>query len=285
MRNEYDILNNATIDISVYEEAVLSEKERNNMKKTIKKRVSFKKLGVLAACICLLGAVSQTSLAQEAFGKLVRMISTGRNSFYEYDATGEKAPVPEAFEGDIFDASGNAVAYIEKDGIYYEKNGKEITDWEKFAEKYGDEKIQIELSEKSKDPLVNAETRGWLVLKNSEKINDYLCYEAKLPKYLPEGFEFHGATVFEDSKYYMVAYYINQQTGKYFSLSERFINEETAFEAGFNEKIEDVDINGHKAAMVGGRNVYWEQDGISIGVSGQGAITQEELIKVAISIR
>ncbi len=285
MKNEYDMLNDAVIDLSAYEEAVLSERERINMKKAINKRVNWRRTGILAACICLLGILSQTALAQEIWDRIIKTVSTGYNNYYQYDMTDAEAPLPDVFKGLIYNEAGEPVETWKQGGVYYDKDGNAITDWEEFAKKYADEEIKIQLAEKEEDPLVNAEKRGWLILKEEEEINSYLCFNASLPEYMPEGFEFYGATVFEDSKYYMMAYYINKETGEYFSLNERFLNDETAFETGTDGKLEEIEINGSKAVVINGRNVYWERDGVSVGVSGHGVLSEEELLKVAESIR
>ena len=139
--------------------------------------------------------------------------------------------------------------------------------------------------DEEKDPLKDWEEKGWNIIMNETEINEMLSFDAKLPTYLPKGFEFMGAATAPDSKYYLSAYYKNEETGKYFVIHERLLNDETAFSAGTDGTVEEISINGHKAALSNERNVDFEIDDISVGVSGRDALTKDEVIRVAESIR
>ena len=68
-------------------------------------------------------------------------------------------------------------------------------------------------------------------------------------------------------------------------LDERLLNEETAFEAGTDGTIEEISINGHPAVIMDNRSVDFEIGDVSVGVSGRGVLTRDELIKISESIK
>ncbi|MDD6214143.1 MAG: DUF4367 domain-containing protein [Firmicutes bacterium] len=297
MKNEFDYLNDTEIDFSIYDEQQLTKKERRRMKNVIKKhqKINYLKLAGLAACVALVAVFAQTALAQEFFVKIIKSVSTGYNTFVETDSDGAAVPVPVELSGLIFDKNGLQANKISSGETYYDKNGKKITDLQKFAQEYTDSltivnadgtETTVNIKDAGdSDPLINAAAEGWVVISDPEKINDYLDFSAKLPKYVPEGFRFYGATASPTDGQYLFVYYKNDKTEKCISVHERILNEETAFSASFDGKMTETKIHGNKAVIYDGRNIDWEEDGISIGISAKNAVSKAELLKIADSVK
>ncbi|MBP3361636.1 MAG: DUF4367 domain-containing protein [Clostridia bacterium] len=294
MKNEFEFLNDVKMDFSDYEAIELTDTERDNMKKAIKqrKKISINKVLGIAACVALAAVLSQTAFAQSFIGRIVKSVSTGHNTFYQMDNTGAEAELPEAFDGLLYDADGKPAKTFVVGAEYYDKDGNKIEDTEKYLAEhvdkekleYEDENVKVSLaSGKSEDPLEHTAEMGYPVIKNIDEIAGYLCFAPKLPGYLPEGYSFYGASAYGEE--YLFVYYKNEATGNYFSVHERIINDETAFEAGTDGDMYETEINGNKAVVYDGSSVDWEEDGISVGISSRGGFSEEELIKVALSVK
>lgn len=57
------------------------------------------------------------------------------------------------------------------------------------------------------------------ILTDSSELKEYLCFEAKLPNYLPDGYTFEKAELYKDEKgvvndKYANIYFKNSKTGK-----------------------------------------------------------------------
>ncbi len=287
MKKEYEYLNDVKMDFSVYSEQKLSESEANSMKNAINKtkKVNYKKLGIIAACVAIVGTLTFTALAKDFIGNIIKTISTGHNEFSQIDPD----KLPEMYVGLLFDEDGNVVTEFYPEACdYYDKNGEKIEDvylflreeYEKMAEKNGwDVKISESADDKNKTPLERAEENGQNVVKNISEINSGLNFTAKLPEYVPADFTFSFATADGD---YLFLYYTNEND-EYFVIHERVINEDTAYESG-GKKIEETEINGNKAVIVDDSSVAWECDGISVEILGRALLNPDELLNVANSI-
>ena len=130
--------------------------------------------------------------------------------------------------------------------------------------------------------MKEAEEKGENVVYDIEKINDSLNFTAKLPDYVPENFEFFGATADGD---YLFLYYREQETGSFFAIHERAINDETAFQSSTDGSLIETTVNGNKAVLMDGDCLDWETDGIAIGVMGRNVISTTDVYKVADSIK
>lgn len=80
---------------------------------------------------------------------------------------------------------------------------------------------------------------------------------------------------------YRTLYYKNAEGGT-ISFHERLINDETAFESGGTEKMEEIKINGRTAVIDGTNTLAWETaDDVSVDIIvHDDTITQAELIKI-----
>ncbi|MDP4132803.1 MAG: DUF4367 domain-containing protein [Bacillota bacterium] len=292
MKNEFDYLNDVKMDLSEYEIADLTDLERSKMKNIIKKtrKIKIGKIAGIAACVAVVAAFSQTAFAQNLIDNIVKSISTGHNQFLQVDDS-KAVNLPDELVGLVFDKNGNSVTSYQKDTQYYDKDGNKITDFETFIRENidvtkietEDGSVKVTFSDKTTDPLKEAKGEGYPVIDDEKAINDNLSFKSKMPTYLPEGFSFYGGVPM--GKDYLFVYYKNQDTGKWFVVHERIINENTAFGYATDGTIEETKINGNKAVISDGRSIDWECDDISIAVQGRGEISKEDLFKVAKSIK
>ena len=254
----------------------------DTMKKTRKVKSPIIKVASFAL-VCMLGfSIMQTSFAQEAVGKVLKTISLGHITIFEDEIIEkEMIPVPEQFKGKVFDKDGNPleVFSIDEPEKIYTADGEEIDSFDLEA----DELITVTEAEKMRK-------EGTLVVKDPNEFNNYTCFDVVLPSYLPEGFEFDKAEFFKDengvieNSKYIGLYFINEKTGKFIYMQQRFADEETGYEAG-GGKVEEIKINGVDAVIYDDRNIDWEANGVIYGISGRGEITKDELIKIAESIK
>ena len=236
------------------------------------------------ALVCILGfSIMQTSFAQEVVGKIVKTISLGHITIFEEEFVENMEPisVPEKLKGKIFDKDGNLVEelLVDKPQKLYTADGEEIDELDSET----GEIITVAEDEKMRE-------EQYLVVKEPNKLNDYTCFNVILPSYLPEGYQFDRAEfykgedeVVENSKYISL-FFTNEDTGKHIYMQQRFADEETAYETG-GSKVEEIKINGVDAVIYDDRNIDWEANGVIYGISTRGAVTRNELIKIAESIK
>ena len=251
-------------------------KKSNKARRTITKVASI-------ALVCILGfSIMQTSFAQEVVGKIVKTISLGHITIFEEEPLEnmEPVPVPAELQGKIFDKDGKPVEElsVDKPQKIYTVDGEEIA----YIGSNG-EIITVAEDEKMRE-------EEYLVVKDSNELNDYTCFNVILPSYLPEGFEFDRAEFYkdengivEDTKYINL-YFTNEKTGKFIWMQQRFADEETGYVTGAN-KVEEVKINGIDAIISDDKDIDWEANGVLYSILGRGEITRAELIKIAESIK
>lgn len=290
MKSEFEYLNDVKMDFSIYESDVLTEKEKRKMKKIADRKTSLKKYVSVGVCAATVVALGITAYASGFIDNVIKFVSTGYNEFVLIDTTNMTKSVPEEFKGLLFDENGNEInEFVGADMKLYDENGDLIDDIGKYLNEKGisefvadNERIEIKPNNAKDDPLANAREMGYPVIDDINEIDGYLAFEAKLPEYLPEGFEFYGASAYGTD--YLFVYYMNG-ANEYIAVHERIINEETAFSASVSKSIDEIMINGKKAVLLDGRSIDWETDGISVGVNGRDVISKDELIKMAESIK
>ena len=255
----------------------------NNMKKINK----IKKTGIVAASLLIASTlVAQTTFAQGVVNKIIKTISLGHITMVqEEDDELKEVELPDSLKGNVLDKNKNPLEKITKD-IYaqgiYTKDGEKIykIDFKNGTIVAEEQAKQIE--EKGKE--------NTLCVSDSSTLNQYTCFDVKLPSYLPNGYTFDRAEfdknddgrVEEDSKYAQL-YFKNQTTGKEIYMQERFACDETkTYEDAGN--IEKISINGVDAILSNGRNIDWEADNTIYFVAGKN-IGKDEAIKVAESIK
>ncbi len=280
MKNAYDYLNNVKMDFSKYEEESITEREILDMREKIsdKKPMNLKRICVLAAC-AVFTFVCGTALA----ANYIRKVSTGHNEFYQYPA--EERAVPEKLRGLLFDKDGNELTHVGSDTEMYDKDGN-LFDDESFAALIEDtlgSEVKI-VADKEYDPETAEHTFASL-----EEAQKTASFDIKVPEYLPEGYELARVYTFTDGKGgysgdYMTLVYKNGE--KDIHVFERIINDETAFSAGTDGTLEEIELNGVTAVIMDGTSIDWEtKDSVSVGISAKGNITKDELIKMAESTK
>ncbi len=279
MKNAYDYLNSVKMDFSKYEEESITEREILDMRKKIsdKKPMNLKRICVLAAC-----AVFTLACGTALAANYIRMVSTGHNEFYQYSA--EEMDVSEKLKGLLFDKDGNELTKIEKGMDLYDKDGN-LLDEDSYAalieDAFGGE---VKVASDKYDPETSEHTFASL-----EEAQETASFDIKVPEYLPEGYELERVFTYTDGKGnysgdYMTLVYKNGEKDIY--VFERIINDETAFSAGTDGTLEEIELNGVKAVIMDGRSIDWEtKDSVSVGISSKGNITKDELIKMAESTK
>ena len=295
MKNEFDYLNDVKMDFSVYEEKSLTEKERLKMKNILKRKRKFstRKCIAAAACVGVVAALGITAYATGFVDNVVKMITTGHNQFAQVDDSELTAEVPENLKGFLFDENGEEVTMFRGDMTLYDKDGNVIEDMGEYMRSlgiyslyYNTENGEVKVSfdeETESDPLLNMEG-DYIIAESEAELENKPGFKASVPEYIPEGFKFHGAAYSKGEAEYLFIYYMNGE-GEYFCIHERIINDDTAYTASTNGTVEEIDINGNKAAVMDKDEISWEENGISIDVMGRDVIEYDDLLKVAESIK
>lgn len=109
--------------------------------------------------------VMQNSDAHKVFADVLNKVLLGHVTIIQDNISYE--------DSKIYDKSGNIVSkdVVEKGGIFYTKNGE-----------------NIEVQSKGEDNHVEM-----LIVNDANKINDYTCFDVKLPSYRPKGYKFKQA--------------------------------------------------------------------------------------------
>ncbi len=189
-------------------------------------------------------------------------------------------PLPDELKGKIFDKNGKGLeAITEEDrGELYTADREKIVDFSNGQVITEEEKARMGLE-------------GKLVVRDSEKLNEYTCFKVILPGYLPAGYKFERAEFYKDNegnvsrKKYVDLIFTNETTGKHIFMQQRFSDKETAYEFSTEDVIEKIKINGVDAVITGGSSMNWEYNEVLYNLSGKGAFDKRELIKLAESIK
>lgn len=162
---------------------------------------------------------------------------------------------------EIYTADGEKIAYIDSDGDIVTKSEHE-----------------------------NARADECLIIKDLNQLNNYTCFDIKLPSYLPEGYKFTEAEFFKDengiveNSKFAGLYFTNEETGKFIYMQQRVAEEDAGYVTG-SDKVEEFKINGQDAVLYGDSNLDWEYNGVIYMLAGRGEIAKDELIKIAESIK
>lgn len=271
MKNEFDYLNEVKMDFNPY------EKE--------KKYMNNKKIIIMAACLAVFTLT--TVFAGGFVGDIIKSISTGFNSFHQVDP---EAPVElmDELKGKIFDADGNALDVLYRSDIdnIYDKDGNKITQ-EKFAEMIEEATGGLVVYSSNDDYDTEANKKDFETLEEAQQT---AVFDIKAPDYLPDGYSLSRIFTYaeengEASGEYLTIVYKNGD-GKEITVMERILNENTAFEAGTDGTIEEITVNGRKAVIMNGVSLNFEtEDSVSVGIYTHGNVSQEELIKIAESVK
>ncbi|WP_070001168.1 DUF4367 domain-containing protein [Cellulosilyticum sp. I15G10I2] len=260
----------------------LNESEGVNNMKLVQK---VKKAGLAVAAIALVTTLSmQTTFAQELVEKIIMQISLGHVTAIQYEDSGVKeSPVPPSLKGKIFDKEGKPIDYFtEETKDIYTVDGERIE-----SAKPSGEIVTVTQGEKSR-------AEDTLVIKDSERLNDYTCFKVILPSYLPEGYVFDRAEFYKDEKgivkdtKYISLYFSHLTAERYIYMQQRYADEGTATIGSTPGNLKKIKINGEDAILHGDRSLDWEIYGNIYFLSGaktEGEVGKEELIKIAESIK
>ncbi|WP_352404426.1 DUF4367 domain-containing protein [Sporanaerobacter acetigenes] len=272
--NKEEVFNKTLKNINKY-------RGEDNVKKSNKTRHNVAKVASFAL-VCILGfSIMQTSFAQDFVNKIVKTISLGHITIVQEEPSDVKScPVPAELKGKIFDKDGKPVEELSVDKLQkiYTVDGEEIA----YIGSNG-EIITVAEDEKMRE-------EEYLVVKDSNELNDYTCFNVILPSYLPDGFTFDRAELYKDedgtveNSKCIDLYFTNEKTGKYIFMQQRFADEEAGYVTGAN-KVEEVKINGVDTIISDDRDIAWEANGVLYNILGRGEITRAELIRIAESIK
>lgn len=263
----------------------VENKGDNIMKKCNKRKRPAVIAATLAATVVVTGSLMQTSFAKEIASKILKSFNVGNYTAVILDEKDEPSEfnVPDELKGQIFDKDGKVIDVLTKENRekLYTKTGEKIA-YINIKEKKIITEVEAE-KEENKNESRNVE------FKDINKANEKLCFKAKLPSYLPEGFKFEKAELCGDkdglSDKYVSLYFKNENTGKTIYMQQRWVCEETKC-YGNSDKIEEVNINGSKALLCDDRTLDWEADNVMnfLSISRSG-LSKTELIKIAESIK
>ena len=292
MRNLYDYLNDVSVDFSLYEEETLTEEERNSMKKAVtgKKTFSRRKMFTAVAAAAVIAALGVTSYATGFIDNIIKSVSTGHNGYIQLSEAygeGKSLELPPELKGLLFDKDGNEAEQFLPNAEYYDADGNKIDDFAEFFKSKNitklileDGTVEVEFDGGEKDDPLSDVGEHTVVVKEMSDLNGKLAFDLKVPESLPEGFDFYGATYNDNGGEYLFLYYMNTK-GEWFAIHERLINEDTAYYGSPDGTLEELEINGHTAALMDERSLDWEADGISVSIMGRGYIERDELIRMA----
>lgn len=244
----------------------------------INKGLRMRKVGVVVAATLSIFAVAQTTIAQEWMQKVIKVFRTDHIIVNQEErAEWCEMPVPENLKGKLYLQDGTEVEKLSPDmKALYTISGEKIGH---IDIQTGEIVIEKELEAKRSETI--------LMEYDINKINDYICFDAKMPTTLPEGYTFDRAEFYkgesgkvENSKY-LDLYFKSVTAEKEIFVQERFADDETAYETGTDGTVEEVEINGVKAILEDGKDLDWEADGVLIGIHTKNNISKEQLITLA----
>lgn len=277
------ILQNLLEKIDEQESRQLTEKEKPPMKRSMKNSTRV----AIVACLSIV------MLSASAFA-VVKTLNLGPYAQYtKYEAPTDEDvakvlqvydDIRDQWEGKYFDENGQIIedldAYMSEGGLLYDKDGKSTN----LTLTLDDgSQIAIDGGGDNSDNIVS--------FTNFDEAKANLCFDAKLPTYLPEGFSFDRFELYKDdngqvkgSKYLGVYLRKNGSEQSEVYMQIRFMDEETAFEAGNDGSTKPMTINGHDA-MSDGRNIdLLIGDVMYMIMPVQSGLSFEEVQRIAESI-
>jgi len=264
MKNIYDLLNDTKVDTADYEVAPLNDLEKASIKqkfhraaKLSMKRSPYRWAAIAACMVCVIG-FSQTAYAQTVINGILQNISLGHNSVIQVDPTKEPASSAQ----------------------FYDKDGKPITKMNGVTDIYdakGNKLGSVAVGKKG------SEAPGSTIEKDLNKAVSQLSFKPLLPKSLPVSYTFDHAALYPDEKDKVSGDYVDlfyTGNGKNIYIQERRISSATTYTDATDGTVEKLQVNGHDAALIDGKNIEWESGGVSVSISAQ-SLTRDELLALA----
>ncbi|TCO68877.1 DUF4367 domain-containing protein [Marinisporobacter balticus] len=263
----------------------MRNQEDENMKKFSRKKKSKMIAASIVCLLCASTVIMQTTFAQEIINKIIRSLSLNNITIFENkDYQWEDKEIPEAAKGKVFDKDRNVIEKItlaNKDQMY-NANGEQVfgvdPDGTLITEAVQKENMERNAKE---NPIEN------VIVKDANKLDEYTCFDVKLPTYLPEGFEFVNAEFYKDDNGKIINEFCNlnfenSNTGETIFMNQTYICEESVGETAFNN-IEKAKVNAEDA-IVGDEGIVWEENGVRYLMYTYN-LGKTESIKIAESIQ
>lgn len=245
------------------------DKEEVHFKMKKKKRISYRKPAVAAACALIIFTLPFTSFGSEIVETVKRVASpSGRIVVNQDELTTdpEKMPLPDYLKGKIFDQNGNEITNckpLAEEEALYSKDGREIVHTD-YNANTGEVTFEY-ADEMKKDTGDKAPVKE--IAKN-------LSFN---PLVFSDKYNYVESEIFADpgtlSDYVSFTY---EKDGKTIHLHERISSPETAYETGGEGKIYEVNVDGVKV-IIQGREANFERDGLLLSISAKGADKDELL--------
>ena len=276
----YQIDFSQSVDSEAMRKRILKESEEKRGV-YMRKHLSFKKIAtIIAAAVLGSCLMLQTTFGQEVVAKVLKRFTITGSTYEQMNpkAVVEPVELPDSLKGKVFTKDGKEITVITEDTEgFCDKDGNPITGFDPETGEIWTEKDLNEIID------------GMLVERDIHKINDHICFKAKIPAYVPEGYKFDRFQYFKKDEssptngMYGYLYYVNEETGKDILIMENYDCYMTRGTLTTDSVIEKIDINGVEAMLVGG-TVDWVEDGVGIFYVGKG-IETEELINSASSMK
>ncbi|MEK4511461.1 DUF4367 domain-containing protein [Paenibacillus sp. FSL K6-2524] len=267
---------------------VMMTNKANRGDERMRKSSKMKRPIIAAATLAVVSIMSigimKPAFAQEVLDKIVQTISLGHITVEQYEYPTGPISIPSELEGKVFDRNGNPILEMDNENpeTIYNANGEEVVG---FANGEVITKAQQEKLDKEDKPEI-------LVVNDPNQLNDYTRFNVILPTYVPEGFSFDRAEFYKDDdgsvsdSKYIDLFYTNEETGKSFSMQNRFADEETAYIRSTDGSVEAIKLNDLDAVLVNGKSIDWEKDGVLYSLFGKkSGLDRTELIRIAESIQ
>lgn len=271
-------------DVAKIKEKVYGEINIDSSREERKINIMTRKKKIALVAICATLVLGITAAASGFGGNIIKMITTGYNSYVQVDPDAPH-PLPDELVGKIFDENGVMLESLTTDDIdnMYNEKGEKITQ-EMYAEMIEEITGGVVEVGNEYDPEVSEKT-----FESLEEAQENAVFDIKVPEYMPEGYEMARVYAFKDSDGSISGEYRNivykNAEGKEICIYERLLNENTAFAAGTDGSLEEITVNGRKGVIMDGRTLDFEtEDNVSVGISTRGNVTRDELIKIAESV-
>lgn len=235
----------------------------------MKKRISYRKPAVAAACALIIFTLPFTSFGSEIVETVKRVASpSGRIVVNEdkFTADPEKMDLPDYLKGKIFDKDGKEITNckpLSEEHAIFSKDGREITsiDYDKLTGN-----VTFEYKDEQKEDTGD-----------KSPINDIAKKLSFHPLVLSSNYHYVESEIYAESgKLSDYVTFTYEKNGKTIYLHERISSPETAYETGGEGKIYEVNVDGVKV-IIQGHNADFERDGLLLSISAKGA-NKDELI-------
>ena len=283
MKNQYDYLNDAHIDLSIYEEECITEEDVQKMTISKNRRTGIKKKAVILSAAAVLAVATGVAASEGHIEKIIRSFTTGHNLFIQLDPNASH-DLPKEVIGKLYDENGQVITAITDGDIknMYDKDSSRLTQ----------EQVQQIFYDALGTDVISADEKNAATESRStiEEARSMVEFDIKYPEYVPQGFSFNRAYAYKNddgsiSGYYITLEYTNDK-GEEITIMERLLNDETAFEMSTDGELEEMMLNGRRTIINDGRSADFEtEDNVSVSIHTKNCVSKDELIRMTESIK